>query len=202
MSFYSNSPGTTPRSILIEQGWPVYLFGSRVATDAQMAVTSVAIASNVATVGVTGWSGPLPVVGAFASLQGTQTNSGIFNVTNAAITGVSVDQTGTGTITFALTHANVSTTTDVGWVYIRFAAVGDALTSAGGASIAGSVGNVVGRNGNWLTAALNVQGVSAVTGKLPLVSRTPKPSASKVCPGCTSTTARPGRPICFCSWTR
>jgi hypothetical protein len=35
---------------------------------------------------------------------------------------------------------------------VRFAAVGDAVTAAGGASIAGSVGNVVGRQGNWLSA--------------------------------------------------
>jgi hypothetical protein len=37
------------------------------------------------------------------------------------------------------------------------------LTSAGGASIAGSVGNVVGRNGNWLSVQVGTTGVSAVT---------------------------------------
>jgi hypothetical protein len=71
-------------------------------------------------------------------------------VTNLPITATTVDQTGTGTISFALTNANIGTTTDIGIVHIRFAAIGEAF-SAAGASIAGSVGNVVGRAGNWIS---------------------------------------------------
>jgi hypothetical protein len=150
MPFFKNSPPA--KSIMIEQGWPVYLFGSRQSIDGEMHITSVAITGNVATVGVTGWSGPLPVVGAFASIEKTQTNSGLFNVTNLPITATTVDQTGTGTVSFALTNANIATTPDIGNLRIRFAAIGEAVTAAGGASIAGSVGNVVGRQGNWLSA--------------------------------------------------
>lgn len=148
---------------MLEQGWPVYLFGNRQSIDSQNYVTSVSITGNVATVAITSLSGPFPVVGAFASIKASQSNSGLFNVTNAVITAVSLDATGTGTISFALTNADVAVTPDVGKVYVRFAAIGDAVTSAGGSSIAGSVGNVIGRNGNWLTAQVSVQGPSAVT---------------------------------------
>lgn len=153
MPFYRNSPPA--KAIMIEQGWPVYLFGSRQSTDAEMHITSVAITGDVASVGVIGWSGPLPVVGAFASIEKTQTNSGLFNVANLPITATTVDQTGTGTISFALTNANIASTPDIGIVHIRFASIGEAFTTAGGASIAGSVGNVVGRNGNWITAQIS-----------------------------------------------
>jgi hypothetical protein len=163
MSYYNNAP--PGRAVLIEQGWPVYLFGSRQSTDAKLYVSSVAIASNVATIGVTSWSGPLPVVGAFASLVGSQSTGGIFNVTNAVITAVTLNATNTDivSLSFALTHANIGSAPDVGVVHVRFAAVGEAVTSAGGASIAGSVGNVVGRNGNWLSAQVNLQGPSSAT---------------------------------------
>jgi hypothetical protein len=152
MPSYNNAP--PEKSVLIEQGWPVYLFGSRQSVDGQYFVTSVAITSNVATIGVTGWSGPLPVVGGAVSIVGTQTNSNLFNVTNKTIASVSIDETGTGTLTFALVHANVATTTDVGTLYVRAAPVGEAITSAGASSIAGSVGNAVGRNANWLSASV------------------------------------------------
>jgi hypothetical protein len=161
MPYYDNAP--PERAILIEQGWPVYLFGTRQSIDSENYVTSVAITGNVATVGVSNLSGPLPVVGGFASIKTSQTNSGLFNVVNAPITAVSLDPTGTGTVSFALTNADIATMPDVGKLYVRFAALGEAVTSAGGSSIAGSVGNVVGRNGNWLTAQVSVQGPSAVT---------------------------------------
>jgi hypothetical protein len=46
MPFFKNSPPA--KAILIEQGWPVYLFGTRQSNDAEMRVTSVAITTNVA----------------------------------------------------------------------------------------------------------------------------------------------------------
>jgi len=152
MPFYKNSPPA--KSILIEQDWPVYLFGSRQSIDSELNVTSVAIASNVATVGVTSWSGPLPVVGAFVSIEKTQTNSGLFNVTNLPITVVTLNAAGTDvvSISFALTNANIGTTADIGKVHVRFAAIGEPVTSAGGASIAGSTKYGVGRDENWYTA--------------------------------------------------
>lgn len=154
MPFYKNSPPA--HAIMIEQGWPVYLFGSRQSIDSELYVNSVSIAANVATLGVTSWSGPLPVVGAFASIHATQSNGGVFNVTNQPITAVTLNaaQTDVVSISFGLTNANIATATDVGKVYVRFAAIGDAFTAAA-ASIAGSVGNVFGRNGNWITAQVS-----------------------------------------------
>lgn len=151
MPFYKNSPPA--RAIMIEQGWPVYLFGSRQSIDSELYINAVSIASNTAAVGVTSWSGPLPVVGAFASISGTQTNGGVFNVTNAPITSVTLNaaQNDVLFISFGLTNANIANVTDVGKLHVRFAAIGESVTSAGGASIAGSVGNVFGRNGNWIT---------------------------------------------------
>lgn len=152
MPFYRNAPPESAK--LIEQGWPVYLFGSRQTVDAQLSVSSVTIASNVATVAVTSWSGPLPVVGSFASIVGTQSNSGLFNVTNLPITAVTLNATNTDivSLSFALSNANIGVTPDVGMVNVRFAPIGEAVTSAGGASIAGSVNTTEGRYGNVLTA--------------------------------------------------
>ena len=155
MPYFKNSPPA--KSILIEQGWPVYLFGSRQSTDSELNVTSVSVASNVATVGVTSWSGPLPVVGAFVSIEKTQTNSGLFNVTNLPITVVTLNAAGTDvvSISFALTNANVAVTPDIGKAHIRFAAVGEAVTSTGGASIAGSPKYGIGRSENWYSCEVS-----------------------------------------------
>lgn len=149
MPFYKDSPPA--QAVLIEQGWPVYLFGSRQSIDSELDVTSVSVASNVATVGVTSWSGPLPVVGAFVSIEKTQTNSGLFNVTNLPITAVTLNAAGTDvvSISFALTNANVAVTPDIGKVHVRFAAIGEAVTSAGATSIAGTPKFGIGRSENW-----------------------------------------------------
>jgi len=152
MPFYRNSP--PEHAILIEQGWPVYLFGSRQSIDAELQVTSVSVATNVATVAVTSWSGPLPVVGSFASITGSQNGAGEFNVTNLALTAVTLNASHTDivSVSFALTHADLSAIADVGTMHVRFAPVGEAVTSAGCASIAGSVNTTEGRYGNVLTA--------------------------------------------------
>lgn len=151
MPFYRNSP--PEHAILIEQGWPVYLFGSRQSIDAELQVTSVAVATNVATVAVTSGSGPLPVVGSFASITGSQNGAGEFNVTNLALTAVTLNATHTDivSVSFALTHADLSAIADIGTMHVRFAPIGEAF-SAAGASIAGSVNTTEGRYGNVLTA--------------------------------------------------
>lgn len=90
----------------------------------RMQVTSVAITSNVATLGVKVLEGFAPIVGQLVTVQGTQTaTSGgapNFNVTAASITAISGFNTGdnsTGTISFALSSSNISTTTDAGQAY-------------------------------------------------------------------------------------
>jgi hypothetical protein len=80
-----------------------------------MLVSNVALTSNVATLTVTIVEGNLPAVGSNITVNGTVTASGAFNVTLVALTAVSISaSTGQGTVSFALTHANVSSTADAG----------------------------------------------------------------------------------------
>ena len=135
MPSYVNSAFQKP--ILALKGVPCYLWGKfdYKIGNTKLAVTNVALASNVATVTVLLVDGPLPVVGGFISIINTATSSGIFNVNRAVITGVSINAiTGQGTITFALTHADVSAASDSGSVIVEPAEVPETL--AAGASIA------------------------------------------------------------------
>lgn len=102
-------------------GIPGYSFGGLV-TDlptVRMLVTSVAISGDVATLGVEMVEGDIPAVGSLISVRGTQTHnsagSPYFNVSNVALTAVSINSlTGVGTVSFALSATNVSTTPDAG----------------------------------------------------------------------------------------
>jgi len=103
-------------------------------------VTSVSLADDVATLGVSIKSGGgpsslvLPQVGAVCGVQGTQTNAGIFNVDPATVTAVDYNPaTGTGTISYALTGDDVAQTTDVGSLVVHPAEIPD-LVEEGSAS--------------------------------------------------------------------
>jgi hypothetical protein len=106
-------------------------------------VTSVAIASNVATVGLKITGGFKPVVNQLITIHGTQTaTSGgapNFNVTNVALASVSGFNTGdnsTGTVTFALTSNNISTTTDAGEAYMPPLETADVCANGSGQQVA------------------------------------------------------------------
>jgi hypothetical protein len=58
-------------------------------------------------------------VGAKMGVRGTQTNTGIFNVDPTTVTAISLNSAGVGTISYALTHGNVSATADVGQVSVQ-----------------------------------------------------------------------------------
>lgn len=92
-------------------GIPGYFFGSLPSgPTARMLVTSVTIAGDVATLGVEMVEGNIPAVGSLISVRGTQTASGAANVSNVALSAVSINaQTGVGTVSFALSHADVAT---------------------------------------------------------------------------------------------
>lgn len=114
-------------------GIPSYSFGSFNADTpaTKMLVTSVAIATNVATLGVKIVAGNIPPVGAPISVRGTQAASGAFNVSNKALTAVTIDaQTGAGTVTFALVHADVSTTPDAGQAIATVPEIGETLATS------------------------------------------------------------------------
>jgi len=145
---YSNSafppPFKTVRR-LSTQIEPNYLFGSRdYKTDVMLfSISEVAVTSDVATVTVQLESGGgpslangigLPIVGAKMGVRATQSNGGVFNVDPTTLTATTINPaTGAGTLSFALTNANIGTTADTGTVAVQSAEVAD-LVQAGSAS--------------------------------------------------------------------
>jgi len=135
MALYSNS--AFPHSILRagNNPWPMYLFGQIGGANQSLQVpflykvTNVALTSNVATISVSLISGggpapyplqgSIPAVGAKMGVQGTTAASGAFNVDPATITAVSFASAASGTISFALTHANVASAADIGTVVVQ-----------------------------------------------------------------------------------
>jgi len=135
MPVFQNNPFQKVQ--LLQKGVPAYLLGSfsQQVGNTNLYVTNVALTSNVATVTVQLITGPLPTVGEYISILNTASTSGLFNVSRAVITGVTVSaSTGAGTITFALTHANVVSAADAGQVIVEPAEIGE--------SVAGSVNSV------------------------------------------------------------
>ena len=81
----------------------------------KMTVSNVALTSNVATLTVQVIEGNVPVAQQLVTVTGTQSTSGLFNVTAVAIASATINATsGAGTITFALTHADVVSAADSG----------------------------------------------------------------------------------------
>jgi len=96
-----------------------------------MQITNVSLTTNVATYNVTMLEGNIPAVGDIASVTGTSTQSGAFNVTAVALASVSIDATtGIGTVTLALTHANVSSIAQAGQMSVAVPEVPQLLSGA------------------------------------------------------------------------
>lgn len=115
MPGYSSNPLSAIQLAL--PGTCTYFWGSlsdRVAPT-KMTVSNVALTTNVATLTVQVIEGNVPVAGQLVTVTGTQSTSGLFNVTAIAIASATINATtGAGTITFALTHANVGSAADSG----------------------------------------------------------------------------------------
>ena len=112
-----------------------FLFGTRPLQSQSFlfAITSVSLAANVATIGVTLKSGggglALPTIGAKCGVQGTASNGGIFNVDPSTVSEVDYDAaTGVGTISFVLEGADIASTPDVGQMVVQVAVIGDPVT--------------------------------------------------------------------------
>lgn len=123
---------------LLYAGVAEYLFGSysQANSATQLYVTSTAIAANVATLGVTIYGGNPPAVGSLITVQGTQTGSGEFNVTNVALASVTLNTAGVGTVTFALTGANQATTADAGIALVPVPIALEAITAVASVAVA------------------------------------------------------------------
>lgn len=131
MPAYSNSAFGAPFKTVARMQTdlePNYLFGKfdNKTQPFEFQVSNVAITSNVATLTVqlTGGGGPkaglLPAVGAKMGVRGTVTSAGVFNVDPTTVTASTVAAaTGAGTISFALTNANVASTADVGKLVVQ-----------------------------------------------------------------------------------
>jgi hypothetical protein len=126
--YITNPSGNNPVALL-QPGLPGYAFGSRaIGSTRLLQITNVSLTTNVATVTVTMREGNIPAVGDLITIRGTTTAGGAFNVSNVSITGVSITAaTGQGTITFALTHADVASTPDSGQGYIPVPETSEAL---------------------------------------------------------------------------
>lgn len=132
-----NATGFPPLPEVAIPSKPAYFLGSlpTATDDTYMRVSNVSIAANVAIVVGTIFRGNVPTVGSYISIRGTQTNSGIFNVSAAQITTVSGNiATGVYSITFVLTNANISAINDSGLAIIPIAEVPEAC--ANGTSVA------------------------------------------------------------------
>lgn len=138
MPAYQTSPNQIRKSI--NAGIPAYSFGSfnDRAPSTRMQVTSVAITSNVATLGVTLLEGNAPIVGQNVTVTGTQTatsgGGSNFNLTNVAISAVTGFGFGvnTGTISYALTSNNITTTADAGLAIAPVPELADAMANGSG----------------------------------------------------------------------
>lgn len=136
-----------PRAILVPTASRTFLLGHTQVTGGYMYVTSVALATNVATVDVAAFEGNLPVVGTLITITGTSQAAGAFNVTNAVVTAVSFNAAGVGTVTFALTGANLATTIDGGTLTFFPAIIGETIVA--GSSMAGTPSSCEGRTNSY-----------------------------------------------------
>lgn len=157
---YNASPVAQPPELLLP-GVPGYAFGSKASGPTTlMQVTKVALTSNVATVTVLVREGAIPTTSGLITITGTSTASGSFNVTNKAITGVSITAaTGVGTITFALTHADVAEIADAGQALVPVPEIGEALTNVSSVPFAVPEGS--GHDTNELTITWSTRFPSA-----------------------------------------
>ena len=130
MSIYNNSAFGPPYKQVKRLGTqtePNYLFGDFdfKTQPWSFGITQVALSANVATVTGTlkGGGGAslnvAPMAGAKMGVRGTASNSGIFNADPATVTAVSWNAaTGIVSVSYALSHGNVSTTADTGELVI------------------------------------------------------------------------------------
>jgi len=126
---YVNSPFQVPR--VMRKGLNTYLLGSYNDRQAntRMLISQVALATNVATVTGQIVEGEIPLVGSYISLSQTTTGSGEFNVTRALVTAASFTAAGFGTVSYALTGANVGATADAGTAIIEVPEIGETLVA-------------------------------------------------------------------------
>ena len=136
MSQYLLTPFKQPPTLLIA-GSPAYLYGSYndktgptlgfVISDSGNGTTSTVVFQIQ--------SGNVPVVGALVTIVGTANSAGGYNVTNVAISSVTVTEQGVCTITFTNTATSASAQ-DFGSVQIPQPEIGEAVTAGSSVPVA------------------------------------------------------------------
>jgi hypothetical protein len=161
--YMTQPPSVQPRRG-ITAGLPAYSWGSFPLGQqpARMYVTSVAVASNVVTLGVKMVEGNIPAVGALATVLGTVAGGSPVNVTNVAIASITLNAQGVGTITYPATTGNLSTTADGGQVIFNPTDVGETTVAAKGQQFAldpaGGYGLTLAWTSTAATIALQLEG--------------------------------------------
>ncbi len=146
MALYNNSAFGPPYKSnlqLVTGILPTYLFGQADSHTEPFLfnVSQVALATDIATLTVQlvgggggvagGVPNPGPSVGAKMGVHGTTKASGVFNVDPTTVTAVTFDpSTGAGTISYALSHADVTAIADVGQVSVQPYETGDTVISS------------------------------------------------------------------------
>ena len=129
MPVYPTYPPDQTVSLLIP-GVTGYLLGNLNVNlpTTRMLVTSVAIQSNVVTLGVQIIEGNIPLPGSYITVTGTLTASGAANVFGVTISSVNIiAATGKGFIQYAVTASNQAQTADVGTAYVPVVETSEAL---------------------------------------------------------------------------
>jgi hypothetical protein len=150
---YAASP-FQPNPVLLLAGQPGYAFGSFAEhlPDTRMQVTTTARTGGTATVGVKVLEGNAPIVGALITIIGTTQGAGAFNVTNVALTAVSIDPVlGTGTVQFPLAGGVIASAADIGAAMVPTPEVGEALGNTASVSFAVPAPTGVGSNARTVT---------------------------------------------------
>jgi hypothetical protein len=128
----------------------------------RMVVTSVAISSNVATIGVTIVEGNIPPPGSYITVRGTLTDGGAANVFGV-ITVVNINAfTGQGFISYAATGTNQAITPDVGSAYVPVIETTEALIVMATRAVA--IPDYQGQESNGLTVTWETLYPSAPSG--------------------------------------
>lgn len=165
MPVYAQSVGYNPQPEVAISGQPSYFYGSypKDTQDTIMAITNVALTSNVATITVLITGGNIPAVGNLITVQNC--SNSVFNITAAKITAVSITAaTGAGTISYAVTHADVTSVAATGAAYVPIAEVPEAVAANQSVAIYVPAQEPVDYGAKTITVATTFPTLQATTG--------------------------------------
>lgn len=177
------------RGAVAISGRPAYFYGSlnEELQDMMAQVTSVACASNVATIGITIQTGNVPVVGQLIWVQGTASASGAYNVsgvTIASVTAVSASL-GTYTLTYACTTANLTTTADAGKAIVPVQEVAETVAANTSVAIYVPSQEPVDNGQRTITVSCTFPTIQATTGAATIKIYTAEQNITGALPGAT-----------------